>query len=96
MLYRFFGQKHPKAKGNTIFAVVLIAACFMLKTFFVGLYSFRTSASAPFPWKYMARPANGAKPNPQFASKIYTIPDSMSTLGGKSNFYVEPRKAYDS
>jgi hypothetical protein len=93
VLYRFLGPKHPKAKGNTIFAVVLIAACFMLKTIFVGLYSFRTSS--PFPWKYMSRPANDAKPKPKFASKIYTIPDSMSTLGDKSNFYAELRKAYD-
>lgn len=41
----------------------------------------------------MSRPNNDRKL--QFPSKIYAIPDTMSTLGDKSDFYAELRKAYD-
>jgi hypothetical protein len=51
-------------------------------------------SSRGYPWKSMSRPAKSAKPN-KTPSKIYGIPDSMSMLGDKSDFYAELRKAYD-
>jgi hypothetical protein len=92
MLYRLFIPKHLKEKA-TFAVLVLIVACFVLKTLSIRLYSFIWSTSSPFPYKCVSRPANDSKP--RFTKKIYSIPDSMSTLGDKSHFYAELREAYD-
>jgi hypothetical protein len=72
---------------------------FLLGFIAIGLF-LRSSLKSPwssrgydYPWESMSRPAKSAKP--KTPSKIYGIPNSMSMLGDKSDFYAELRKAYD-